>query len=63
MFQQQEFEEDGSTESEDDCNYKNMVIQAIENNETVAATDTSINNITIAGYWRLTNKYNDKLID
>ena len=50
MFQQQEFEDDGSTESKDECNYKNMVIQAIENNEVVTTTDTSINDIIMVGY-------------
>ena len=55
-------EDDESDNNSEIYNKENTIVQKIINNKAVAAYDISIGEYHIAGVWKITNNYNDKLI-
>ena len=58
-----EIEKESSNKEKDDFNNENRVLQEIENKGAIVACDATAKGNHIAGYWRFTNNYNNKITD
>ena len=56
--------DDSDVESNDDSvNEENRVVQEIMNYTAIAACDASVDNDTMAGVWKITNKSNNRIVE
>ena len=63
VFQQEEFDDDLSVESQSEYNDENVVIQAIWNYITIAASDVFLRETAMVEYLQISNKYNNKIVE